>query len=120
MRRRLNLYASMDCVCGPVVVLIALLISAMTAGIVVPPRLVVPHWSSVYQQSEDEDSEPSESPEDDGTTLCQVPQNRIRRQEAAGWLAVQPPVRHGHRLHRHHLSPADLSRQNGIGGPLRC
>src|SRR5947209_12399848 len=109
MRRILNLCASTDCVPGPIVVLIALLISAMTAGIVVPPRLVVQHWSSDYQQSEDEDSEPSESPEDDATTLCWEPQNRIRRQETAGWLTVQPPVRRGHRMHRHHLSPADLS-----------
>src|SRR5437773_12581615 len=99
MRRTLSLYASADCVRGPVVALIALLIGAMTAGIIVPPRLVVQHRSSDYQQSEDEDSEPSESPEDDATTLCQLPQNRIRRQEAPGRLAVQRPVRHGAGLH---------------------
>ena len=102
--------------------LVALLIVAVTADLLVPHRLLAQQSLPDYQQSEDEDSEPSESPtEDDTVGLWETPQSRIRRQATVVWrakadrkAAPRPAVT------SRRLSPADLSSRNGIGVPLRC
>jgi hypothetical protein len=105
-----------------IVALVALLVIAVSVDLLVPPRLLSQQSLPDYQQSEDDDSEPSESPtDDDAAGLCETPQSRIRRQATVSWRADagrQAGPRNS--LSSRHLSPADLSSRNGIGVPLRC
>jgi len=95
---------------------------AVMADLVIPHRLLTQQCLTDYQESEDEDSEPNESPtEDDAAGLFETPPSRIRRQAIVVWRAeadrqATPRLT----LTSRHLSPADLSSRNGIGGPLRC
>jgi len=102
--------------------LVGLLIGAVVADLVVPQRLLAQQCLSDFESSEDEDSEPTESPaEDDVVGLCESPQNRIRRQQVLAWQpAGERSTAPRNRTHSYRLSPADLSCRNGIGGPLRC
>jgi hypothetical protein len=101
--------------------LLVLLIGATATDFFAAERLSVQQWLADYQESDNDGSEPTESPaEDDVVGLCESPQNRIRRQQLVCWQpTVQAPLPERGTAHRYPIL-ADLASRNGIGGPLRC
>src|SRR4051794_37103677 len=102
-------------------VLVVLLIGATAADLFVPQRMIVQEQLADSNESDEDDSEPTESPaEDDFVGLCDSSKNRVRRQHLVLWVPVigtRPDL-----PRRGRLTPRKstaLARRNGIGGPLR-
>src|SRR5437763_1784702 len=85
--------------------LVVLLIGATAADLFVPRRMIVQEQLANSHESDEDDSEPTESPaENDVVGLCDSSQNRVRRQQLVLWVPVigmrPDPRRRGRLTHR--------------------
>src|SRR5690349_5114599 len=94
--------------------LVVLLVGATAADLFVPQRMIVQEQLADSHESDEDDSEPTESPaENDIVGLCDSSQNRVRRQQLVLWvpvLGMRPDLRRPGRL-THRIS-TDLARRN--------
>src|SRR3954465_15831402 len=85
--------------------LVVFLVGATAADLFVPRRMIVQEQLANSHESDEDDSEPTESPaENDVVGLCDSPQNRVRRQQLVLWVPVigmrPDPRRRGRLTHR--------------------
>ena len=102
--------------------LVWLVVGAMVVQLAIPTRLAALDRFVDQEQSEEEDSEPAESPgEEYLPQFCGASLGRIRRPEAPHWQTfVSLYVRFGKQSIVRSLMPAELACRNGTGGPLHC